>query len=72
MIIHYEDGTSVILHLGDLDHKTQNNDICWVKIAETDPWIRSPFDSIAKSRDYLLSKQSSTQLKLDDAGHPAK
>lgn len=69
MIIHYNDGTFVVFHLGDLDGQPGNNNISWLKLNDEGEWIRSPFATICETKDYLLSKRSTDQINLDDAVH---
>lgn len=67
MLIHYEDGTFVTLHLGDLDGLCVRNDICWIRIGGSATWLRSPFKDCCVTKDYLLSKSSTNAINLDDA-----
>lgn len=66
MIIHYSDGTFVTLHLGDFSPQNQSNDMCWLKIDNDNAWIRSPY-CMNETKEYLLSKQSTSQLDFGDA-----
>lgn len=67
MIIHYEDGTFITLHLGDLDASCKRNDICWLRYGDGGDWYRSPFKSCCETKDYLLSKRTTNEINLGDA-----
>lgn len=64
MIIDYGDGTSVVLHLGDLNYNTTDQDMCWFKL--NNEWVRSPFDTVSITLKYLLSLQSTNHIRFDD------